>query len=224
MKAVLFDMDGVLVDVSRSYRLAIKKTAEYFLGRKISLSTIQEYKNLGGFNNDWDLTTRILKDFGKNIEKETLIHVYQRIYLGKNDDGLMRNEKWLLCVKTLQEIRKRFRLGIVTGRPAKEARHALRRFKAEDYFPVLVAMEDVPLEKAKPDPFGIRLAMKRLRTDKAFYAGDTVDDMRAARRAGVIPIGVVNDAAGFERQSTLLLSSGAQWVLKDINGIGEVLG
>jgi len=36
-KALLFDMDGVLVDVSQSYRLAIKKTAEYFAGQEVEL-------------------------------------------------------------------------------------------------------------------------------------------------------------------------------------------
>ena len=40
-KAVLFDMDGVLVDVSNSYRLVVKKTVNHFLNREISLDTIQ---------------------------------------------------------------------------------------------------------------------------------------------------------------------------------------
>lgn len=65
MKAVLFDMDGVLVDVSLSYRLTIKKVVERLGSYEISFSQIQEYKNKGGFNNDWDLTRAILWDRGK---------------------------------------------------------------------------------------------------------------------------------------------------------------
>jgi HAD superfamily phosphatase len=224
MKAVIFDMDGVLVDVSRSYRLAIKKTVQYFLGEKIRFSKIQEYKNRGGFNNDWDLTRRILKDYGKKIENKTVIRAFQGFYLGENYNGLIKNEKWLLAVKILEDIKKIFKLGIVTGRPRKEACYALERFGREAYFPVLVTMDDVPPERAKPDPFGIRLALKRLGTQDAFYVGDTVDDMKAARRARITPIGVVGDSAGYERQRDLLLSSGARWVLKDINDILEVLG
>lgn len=224
MKAALFDMDGVLVDVSRSYRLAIKKTVEYFLGKKIRFSKIQEYKNRGGFNNDWDLTRKILKDYGKRIEKKAVIDVFQGVYLGENYNGLIKNEKWLLATRILEDIKKSFKLGIVTGRPRKEACFALERFGTEAYFPVVVTMDDVPLKKAKPDPFGIRLALKRLGTHKAFYVGDTVDDMRAARRTNMIPIGVVRDARGYERKRDLLLSSGAQWVLRDINDILEVLG
>ena len=53
LKAVLFDMDGVLVDVSRSYRRAIEETANHFTGRTLVPGTTQRYKNLGGFTDEW---------------------------------------------------------------------------------------------------------------------------------------------------------------------------
>src|ERR671938_55924 len=59
---VLFDIDGVLVDVRRSYNVTIKKTVEYMLkfitGRSFrSLVTDQiilKFRQSGGFNNDTD--------------------------------------------------------------------------------------------------------------------------------------------------------------------------
>ena len=33
IKAIIFDIDGVLIDVSKSYRVAIAQTAEFFLGQ-----------------------------------------------------------------------------------------------------------------------------------------------------------------------------------------------
>ena len=209
MRAVLFDMDGVLVDVCRSYRLTIKRTVEY--------------KNRGGFNNDWDLTEAILMDYGIRVEKEKIIDVFQGIYLGQNYDGLIKNEKWLLDVGILEDARRSIKLGIVTGRPEEEAHYILKRFSTEVYFSVLVTMDDVPLLKAKPDPFGIRLALKLLDCDEAFYVGDSVDDITAARRAKVIPIGVAANSPRCERQRELLLNRGAQWVLRDINDILEIL-
>ena len=62
MKAALFDMDGVLVDVSKSYLVAIQKTVEFYLNMTVGLREIQKYKNRGGLNNDWDLTECILKE------------------------------------------------------------------------------------------------------------------------------------------------------------------
>lgn len=223
MKAVLFDMDGVLVDVSRSYRLTIKRTVEYFLGRSISFSQIQHDKNRGGFNNDWDLTEAILMDYGKRIEKEKIIGVFQEIYLGESFNGLIKNERWLLDMKILHNIKRNFKTGIITGRPKREACYTLERFGTEEYFPVLITMDDVPLKRAKPDPFGIQLAMKKLHAARAYYFGDTVDDMIAARRANLIPVGVISGAVKRKIQRNLLINSGAQCILNDINDILEVL-
>ena len=43
----------------------------------------------------------------------------------------------------------------------------------------------------KPDPAPVREALERLGVGRAWMAGDTPDDLAAARGAGVVPIGVV---------------------------------
>ena len=53
---IVFDMDGVLTEVSESYREAIVQTVEHFTGRRITRDLIQQYKNRGGWNNDWALS------------------------------------------------------------------------------------------------------------------------------------------------------------------------
>ncbi|MEW6332693.1 MAG: HAD family hydrolase [Thermodesulfobacteriota bacterium] len=69
-KLVVFDMDGVIIDVSRSYREAVRQTARLFLrGAKgfaalpdplFSLVDLARLKATGGLNNDWDLTAQAL--------------------------------------------------------------------------------------------------------------------------------------------------------------------
>ena len=54
--AVVLDVDGVLVDVADSYRRAIVESVERLYGETIDRSAIQQFKDAGGFNNDWDLT------------------------------------------------------------------------------------------------------------------------------------------------------------------------
>lgn len=70
MDVLIFDMDGVLIDVSRSYRKAIQRTVEIYLKTCLGfkreqgkLATDQEislFKSVGGFNNDWDLSSGLL--------------------------------------------------------------------------------------------------------------------------------------------------------------------
>ncbi len=67
---LIFDIDGVLIDVSASYRDAIRQTAQLYLetalrlkpyeGELVSHEDVAAFKLAGGFNNDWDLTTGIL--------------------------------------------------------------------------------------------------------------------------------------------------------------------
>jgi len=54
--AVVLDIDGVLVDVADSYRRAIVDSIEAVYDRTIRKSDIQQFKDAGGFNNDWELT------------------------------------------------------------------------------------------------------------------------------------------------------------------------
>lgn len=218
-KTFLFDMDGVLVDVSESYRMAIKLTAEYFLGEKIALGDIQVYKDRGGLNNDWDLTEAILKDNGLAIEKQKIIDVFQEFYLGTGFSGLIVKEKWLASPSTLDLLAGEFKLGIVTGRPREEALFTLNRFNMERYFQTVVTMDDIPADKGKPDPLGLRKAMVQLNAKEGYYAGDTIDDMIAAKKAGLIPLGVIARSADKVQQETRLKESGAVFTY---NGISEL--
>lgn len=78
VEIVVFDMDGVLVDVSRSYREAIKKTIALYLKRVLGIrgdtrslvsdADIVAFKEIGGMNNDWDVTTGLLYYFVTLLE------------------------------------------------------------------------------------------------------------------------------------------------------------
>jgi HAD superfamily hydrolase (TIGR01548 family) len=54
--AVVLDVDGVLVDVSDSYRRAVVDTVERVYGASLDRADVQPLKDAGGFNNDWTAT------------------------------------------------------------------------------------------------------------------------------------------------------------------------
>jgi len=214
-------MDGVLIDVSRSYRKAIQETAEYFLGEKIIEDEIQELKNKGGFNSDWDLTEALIAAKGVRVTREKIIDKFQSFYIGNNYDGFIENEEPLIDKKILNELSSRYLLGIVTGRPRAEAEFVLKKYGLNEYFQVIIAMEDV--KRQKPDPSGIKRALKKLNNGHAYYIGDTVDDMQAANRARVIPVEIISVNSKKERQRRLLEENGAYRVLENVNEISGIL-
>jgi len=57
--AVVLDIDGVLVDVADSYRRAVVESVERLYGRTVDRADVQYFKDAGGFNNDWDVTSAV---------------------------------------------------------------------------------------------------------------------------------------------------------------------
>jgi HAD superfamily phosphatase len=55
-------MDGVLVDVTESYREPSQRTVEHFTGAASRPAReIQDYKNQGGWNDDWKLSHHMIR-------------------------------------------------------------------------------------------------------------------------------------------------------------------
>jgi HAD superfamily phosphatase len=213
-QVLVFDMDGVLVDVTESYRETIVRTVEFFTGTKITRELIQDYKNRGGWNNDWLLSQRICADLGHDIAYKTIVDKFNDFFL---NEGLINRERWLPKNGLLERLGEKFELAIFTGRSILEAEITLKR---EGYLKsfLLVTSDDVEHEKPAPDGLLKIAAMRPGR--QMLYIGDTVDDARSARAANVPFIGIA--APGGPKHDelvTLLQDEGAIRVLGNINEI-----
>lgn len=216
---IVFDMDGVLLDVGESYRLAVKKTFEYFSGQELPLARIQESKNLGGLNNDWDLTEHLLLQENIAIDKNLIIEKFQELYFGQNGEGFIKNEELLICRNILRSLAKNHQLAIFTGRPRKEALFSLEYFGIRNLFSEIITMDDLDSDLQKPNPYGIFLIMNKLKPGNTFYLGDTIDDVKAATAAKVSPVGVLPPQDKTGNLKKLLKSHGAVVVLNNVNDI-----
>lgn len=117
MKWLIFDVDGVLIDVSESYDLATKLTAEYFLkelGREmeIDVESIRTLRRKGAFGDDFKVSEALIafamsgdvkglverfpegkgikwvrKKFGTIVEPEEIERIFNTFYLGEHYKG-----------------------------------------------------------------------------------------------------------------------------------------
>ena len=214
-QVLVFDMDGVLVDVTESYRETIIKTVEHFTGKTIMRGQIQDYKNQGGWNNDWALSQKICQDFGVEIPYATIVDYFNYLFL---DQGMIHRERWLPRDGLLDRLGAKFELAIFTGRTTEEAEITLNREGLRDRF-LLVTANDVQCEKPAPEGL-LKIAALRP-SKKLLYVGDTVDDARCARAANVPFIGIASPE--HERLAEILdlfRQEGAIQVLGNINEIG----
>jgi HAD superfamily phosphatase len=213
-------MDGVLAEVTESYREAIVQTVEHFTGKHIERDLIQDYKNQGGWNNDWALSQKIAKDLGVEVPYNVVVDYFNEIFIGKNGDGLIQREQWFPQPGLLERLRERFDLAIFTGRLQYEAEITLKRFAPDCSFDPLLCAEHVT--KSKPAPDGL-LHIQRLNPDrKLWYVGDTVDDARSARAAGVPFIGIA--ARNHSRRDEILRLFKEEQAVAVFENVNEIEG
>jgi HAD superfamily hydrolase (TIGR01548 family) len=219
-EAILLDMDGVLADVSGSYRQCVLRTAAHF-GMTVTNDQVTAAKAAGDANNDWIVTHRLLAEHGVDVPLEDITRVFQDLYQGTDTTaGLRDTERMLMSRETLQRLREVGPLAVVTGRPRKDMEYFLDLHDLAELIPVTVCMEDAP---SKPDPTGVRLAMQRLGVRHAWMLGDTPDDIRAARGAGVLPLGVVAPGDDFDTLADALYAAGGARVWTEPDCIQEIL-
>jgi len=187
-QALLFDLDGVLADVSQSYREAIRQTAQIY-GVTVTNADIERCKRAGHANNDWSVTQALLASRSVHVPFEDVKSTFESLYWGTSDRrGLCLDESFIGCIEKLKKLSVKMPLAAVTGRPRRDALMFLERFDVRECFTTVVTMEDAPL---KPDSAPVLAALTRLGVSRAWMIGDTRDDVEAARGANVLPIGVV---------------------------------
>lgn len=102
--AIIFDCDGVLIDITKSYDLAIIKTSQYVLKNlakidnaiDVDFKIIDGFKSTGGFNDEVDLTYATILSFvaANKLQKDQTSFIYDVI---KNSDstGIISVEKYI---------------------------------------------------------------------------------------------------------------------------------
>jgi len=243
---VVFDIDGVVRDVSGSYRRAIADTVEHFTGGAYRPSSvdIDRLKSEGIWNNDWEasreLVYRYFEDRGLvrsqfTLDYQALIAFFQSRYQGSDPDnwtGYICTEPLLLEPSYLESLTAAgIPWGFFSGAPRSEAQYALiKRLSLQN--PVLIAMEDAP---DKPDPTGLLATVEQLKQrygtklqTPVLYAGDTTADMYTVQKArtlypdrawiavGILPPHVQETSERRDAYKRTLQQAGAAVVLSNV--------
>ena len=198
---ILFDIDGVIRSVENSYRLSLIKTVYKFSGWEPSYKDIDNAKNEGIWNNDWDLSLELIKRYIKkgNLKikippRESIVKCFEKFYFGgdPNKDskywsGFITNEDLLVDKEFFDSLQNK---GIIWGF-VSGAEYASAKFVLEKRLglksPPLISMGDAP---DKPDPKGFISLSKKLLGNKLgasnipiAYVGDTIADINTVINA-----------------------------------------
>jgi pyrophosphatase PpaX len=173
IKAILFDLDGVLLD-----------------SKKANIKFYQNLLKKSGYRRPSD--KEVLKVFHLTMEEAIKV-------LTKEKSDYKIKKVWQMGHRTryptrlvsmpehskdvIKALSKDYKLGIVTGRIRKGIDRFFRFSGLRKYFDVAVSFEDYKKPKPNPEPLLVALKKLRLSSEEAVYIGDSSSDIKAAKAA-----------------------------------------
>ncbi len=183
MKALVFDLDGVIVNSEPLHLEAFRRALAPF---GVALTDEEYYRAYVAYT-DREAFEQALR--GRPGAVPAAVAEKQRIFWELFRDHV---QAFPDALALLGRIPPHLPVAVATGATGSEADHALRALGIRDRFTALVAAEDY--RSGKPDPEPYRMAAVRLGVPaRACLAiEDTREGIRAARRAGMVCVGVAH--------------------------------
>ena len=210
IKAVIFDMDGVIVDSEPLHFEAHKKALEKF-GIELSL---EDYMDFGVAQGDDNLYEKAAQKFDIKIDKEEISKLKKRIYREIFDQKAELRVGVLELIKILC---KKYDLAIASSGTKDVVNHVVERFSLGDYFKVIVTGDDVERVKPYPDIYIKASQLLYASENECIALEDSETGVSAAKSAGIRCIAVPCD---FTRSQNL---SKADLILDDLEEVTNKL-
>lgn len=182
IRAVLFDIDGVLLD---SQTTNTKFYQDFLESEGYPRPTIEQtilHKHL---------TIRdMLRVLTKETDEQKIHELWVRANKFPYDVSLLKIPSD--AHEIIDQLKNHYQLGIVTNRLQNHTDFFFQVYGSADDFPVVVTMSDI--KNPKPDPEPILLAIEKLevKPEETVYIGDSLTDLQSAKSAGAKYI-MVND-------------------------------
>lgn len=180
IKGIIFDLDGVLLD-SEYYQW--QGWVEPLRKHMVNL-TKEMYSNYIGKTGK-QVDEELIKDFELRVSVGTLLAA-KKILLEK-----WFNEKSIPLMPFAKETIKyfisnpQFKVALCSGGPKKEIMTKLEKNDLVEYFPIVIAGDDVPRSKPWPDIYLLAVEKLGLKPEECLALEDTQYGLEAAKSAGV---------------------------------------
>ncbi len=176
VKAVLFDMDGTLIDSSEANIRYFQDLIESFGYQRPEKEQIEALLHLTSLD--------LIKNLLPNEPEERVKEIWRR-----GSEIYPRYIKYIKLKpgarKVIETLSRKYKLGVVTSRRRKSTNLILEKYELKRFFKVVITFEDYTNPKPNPEPILKALEKLRVGASKAVYIGDTLADFEAAKKAGV---------------------------------------
>ena len=206
-KGIIFDLDGVIYDITDAIRKAIDDSIEKYemkvnrdeVMQEIAylIEEIQNYPVPQIILKSYDLLqVNFLKDLKYFKKMRIAIFIFNQFNKYREDATLFKG-----IDKIISKLTKKVKLAILTNNKSTYAEEVLKKFNLIQYFETIVGFNDV--KEVKPSPEGIEKILKiwNLKPSETIFIGDMSTDIQAGKAAKVKMVCV---ASGLAKKETLL--------------------
>ena len=208
IKAVLFDMDGLLVDTEPLNVAVVTKVCGE-LG--INLTSEEKHYCASGITNK-KFYTELFNNRNLKFELNEILNKTFQTY-----DELLKTEtkSFSGAINLPKLLSEKYKLGLVSGSTKNQVNIVLSKLDIENLFKVVVTADDII--SSKPNPEGYLLAANKLNisSQECLVLEDGEQGVKAAKSAGMKVIGVINNS---EQNLSL-----ADLVVKDLTEVNQDL-
>lgn len=198
LKAVLFDFNGVIINDEFLH----EKLIEQVMIEENLLLKAGEYHQYCLGRSDRACLEDLLKNRGRYVKKEYLEQLVKRKTLAYQEQ-LENIEKLPIYSDTVDFISQVFqanlKMAVVTGAVRPEVELVLKKAHLSDYFPVIIAGDDLEVSKPKPDGYLLAVDVLNqqytdinLKPSECLVIEDTFAGIEAGKLAGMSVVGVAH--------------------------------
>lgn len=228
IKAVIFDLDGTLVQTEKIKAHSYAKALQEISNNEVKVADVMEaFKSLVGLSraevakglldrfNLGNAASARMSDFGVNTAWQAFVQIRLKYYEEFiNDANVIRDNTWPRAISLLKTAREEgYKVGLATMSYCQQVNHILVALNLRDSFDFVATRDDV--EHGKPDPEIYTLVAKYLGVtpEEALTIEDSPSGVKAALAAGMRVIAVTTQftKSAFEQQPIL----DDRWVVHD---------
>lgn len=206
---LLFDLDGTLIDTNELIISSFMHTLEHYYPGQYQKQDVLQF-----------MGPPLMDSFNKlDSEKaEEMAQFYRDYNHSKHDELVTEFEGVYDTIKTLHE--KGYKLAIVTTKKRFTVEMGLKLTKLDQFFDVVVTLDDVT--HAKPDPEPLLKALEQLgsKPENAIMVGDNNHDIEGGKNTGTLTAGVAWAMKGRE----YIESFHPDYILDNMSDLLEIVG